>query len=58
MKKENRDLELPEELVRCKDCEHSEVKPICPDLFFCNRQEIFCSEDWFCAGGRKKDDRA
>lgn len=58
MKKENRDLELPEELVRCKDCEHSCVKGMCPDLFFCERCEIFCGGDWFCAEGRKKDDRA
>lgn len=45
MKKENRDLELPEELVRCKDCEHSCVKSMCPDLFFCEHCEIFCGGD-------------
>ena len=40
------------ELVRCKDCDYlMEVE----EGYLCRRTIELTKDDWFCAGGRKKD---
>jgi hypothetical protein len=41
------------EIVRCKDCELHEMRG---EMLLCKAEDKPHTYDWFCAGGRKKDD--
>lgn len=44
------------EVVRCKDCKHSE-EALLPHLdLWCNVNGIYCTFDYFCADGRRKNE--
>lgn len=46
--------EIVQELVRCKDCKHSE-EALLPHLdLWCNVNGTYCTSDWFCADGKKR----
>lgn len=43
------------EVVRCKDCKHSEEAGIPDRELWCNIHEIFMTAYYFCAEGEKKE---
>ena len=42
-----------QEIVRCKECEWHEMRG---EMLLCKAEDKPHTYDWFCAGGRKKDD--
>lgn len=43
------------EVVRCKYCKHSEEALLPDQELWCNVKETYCTYDWFCADGKKRD---
>lgn len=43
------------EVVRCKYCKHSEEALLPNQELWCNVKETYCTFDWFCADGKKRD---
>lgn len=47
--------EIVGELVRCKDCKHSEEALLPDQELWCKVKDTFCTSNWFCADGEKRD---
>lgn len=43
------------EVVRCEDCKHSEEAFLPNRELWCNAHEIYCTSDWFCADGERRE---
>ena len=46
------------EVVRCKDCKHSEEALLPDKELWCKVKDTFCTSDWFCADGKRRDDES
>lgn len=42
------------EVVRCKNCKHSEEALLPNQELWCKVKDTFCTSDWFCADGKKR----
>lgn len=45
------------EVVRCKDCKHSEEALLPNQELWCNVKENYCILNWFCADGKKREEK-
>lgn len=51
------ELEVVQELVRCRDCEYWKHHSAVLDNDYCELTSTACEEDHFCSWGEKKDER-
>ncbi len=44
------------QVIRCKNCKHSDESPLPYEDLWCNVHEIYCTSAWFCADGERREE--